>query len=259
MKFKKDDMVFYLPWSYPQAMGGDTMMYIMGFDEVRRRYKCFDLGVYSDSFQMILYCNEDELALVPEDSRFRRMEECRNCTNEEWFDELCYPVYECTGTHGMKEIREATHTYPSIQGWLRTQKPHSEGKEKKKFRKGRMVFYVPSLEDEGDKKVLYVINFDEETGKYKCFEPAISGQESRICYCLPEEIVPVPRGSALRKSPDLANLSKKKWFSEECHPIYYYHDGKEVFLREAWDTYESLRKLRKIKREWEKRREKEKK
>ena len=67
LKFKRGDFVFCLPWSYPQVMGGDTMMYVLGFDTKKQRYKCFDLGIYDDSFKKILYCKEKDLGLIPED------------------------------------------------------------------------------------------------------------------------------------------------------------------------------------------------
>lgn len=49
MKFKKDDMVLYLPCSDPRTSTGVVIMYVMGYDEERQRYKCFDLGIYDDN------------------------------------------------------------------------------------------------------------------------------------------------------------------------------------------------------------------
>ena len=72
MKFKKGDLVFYLPWSKPQAFaGGDTVMYVIGFDEERQRYKCFDLGIYTDNIQSVYLCKEEDLDFVPVDSKYR--------------------------------------------------------------------------------------------------------------------------------------------------------------------------------------------
>lgn len=67
LRFKRGDFVFYLPWSYPQAMGGYTMMYVLGFGTKKQRYKCFDLRIYDDSFEKIRYCKEKDLGLIPED------------------------------------------------------------------------------------------------------------------------------------------------------------------------------------------------
>lgn len=253
MKFKKGDLVFYLPWSEPQAFaGGDTVMYVIGFDEERQRYKCFDLGIYTDNIQSIYLCKEEDLDFVPVDSKFRNNKRYWNRAEQEWFDELCYPVYECTGYNQVKDIREAAHTLPSIQEWVKFQGPQSSKAKRKKFKKGEMVFYISHSNNESSyKKILYVIGFDKNANKYKFFEPEAFLGEARICYCLDNEIEAVPEDSNLKKNTILANLSKKKWFDELCYPLYYYHDDKEVLLRESWFTYDEIAILRKEKKQQE--------
>lgn len=254
MKFKKDDMVFYLPSSAPRTSTGDVIMYVMGYDKERQRYKCFDLGIYDDEDGDIRYCKEDDLGLVPLDSGYRKDEDCKNPINEEWFDELCYPVYECTGNQ-VKVIRETIHHYPpapTIQEWLKMQKLNNERQESRKFKKGEMVFYAPELKEKNDRKILYVIEYDQMADKYKCFEPGMSGNESRVCYCFSEEMEPAPKNLKLRRNPNLANISKKKWYNELCYPLYYYHDGKEVLLRKTWYTYEEFEEIVKRQKEYEK-------
>ena len=260
MKFKKNDMVFYLPCSNPRTSTGDVIMYVMGYDKERQRYKCFDLGIYDDNYENISYCEENDLGLVPLDSKYRKDDDCRNPINEEWFDELCYPVCECTGTH-REEIREAIHHYPPapmIQEWLKMQKLNNERQESRKFKKGEMVFYAPESKEKNDRKILYVIEYDQIADKYKCFEPGMSGNESRVCYCFSEEMEPAPKNLKLRRNPNLANISKKKWYNELCYPLYYYHDGKEVLLRKAWYTYEEFEEIVKCQKEYEKYIEREK-
>lgn len=115
-----------------------------------------------------------------------------------------------------------------------------------------MVFYISHSNNEnGCKKILYVIGFDEKANKYKFFEPETSLSEARICYCLNNEIEAISEDSNLKKNAILANPSKKKWFDELCYPLYYYHDGKEVLLRESCFTYDEIATLRKEKKEQE--------
>ena len=235
LKFKRGDFVFYLPWSYPQVMGGDTMMYVLGFDTKKQRYKCFDLGIYDDSFKKILYCKEKELGLIPEDFGERDTEECRNYTNEEWFNELCYHAYECTGSDKMKEIRDATHTYSTFQEWLKMQKPHGKEVEQKRFRAGDMVLYLPwSNKDGRPERIMSIMSYNKVAHKYKCFDPEISGDEPRVCYCLDEELAKVPDDSKWKKDPRLLRPFQDEYFDEIYYPLYYYHDGKEVWLRRSY-------------------------
>ena len=115
-----------------------------------------------------------------------------------------------------------------------------------------MVFYISHSNNESSyKKILYVIGFDKNANKYKFFEPEAFLGETRICYCLDNEIEAIPEDSNLKKNTILANLSKKKWFDELCYPLYYYHDDKEVLLRESWFTYDEIAILRKEKKEQE--------
>lgn len=168
-------------------------------------------NIYTDNIQSIYLCKEEDLDFVPVDSKYRNNKRYWNRTEQEWFDELCYPVYECTGYNQIKDIREAAHVLPSIQEWVKFQGPQSSKAKRKKFKKGEMVFYNSHSNNEsGCKRILYVIGFDEKANKYKFFEPETSLGEARICYCLNDEIEAIPEDSNLRKNTTLANLSKKE-------------------------------------------------
>ncbi len=88
MKFKKEDMVLYLPTSGP-SMHGDSVMYVIDYDEKRKKYKCLDIMVYElESNQEIIYfCKESEMALVEIDSPYHEYE---NAADRDGFDELYY-------------------------------------------------------------------------------------------------------------------------------------------------------------------------
>lgn len=104
-----------------------------------------------------------------------------------------------------------------------------------------MVFYIPWKKERKDRdRVLYIMLFDKEAEKYKCFDPSVSKKDPRICYCPEDELEIVPEESSLIKDSDLANPSKEKWFSQLCCPLYYYHDGKEVQFQGAQFTYKEL-------------------
>ena len=93
MKFKKGDMILHLPTSGPYAPG-DSVMYVMDYDEKRKKYKCLDLDIYGEFYMMIFFCKESEMALVEPDSPYHEYE---NPADREGFDELYYPVYDLDG------------------------------------------------------------------------------------------------------------------------------------------------------------------
>ena len=234
MKFKKDDMAFYLPWCGPLEHG-DTIMYVMEFDKKRNRYKCFDLGIYTDLEQSIYYCKENDLAPIPEDSEFKNKKEYWNPADQEWFDELCYPVYECTGHNEMKKIRDATHLIPTIDEWLKNKMSRNKKHKPADFKKGDAVLYIASSKH---KKVLFMINFDEGVNKYKCFDPDALGGQPRVCYCEGDDLEIIPDGSRLKRDSKFADEILKKDFDELCYPLFYYNrDRESIFRSPCFSSY----------------------
>lgn len=57
-------------------------MYVIGFDEERQRYKCFDLGIYTDNIQSIYLCKEEDLDFVSEDSKYRNNNDIGTALNK---------------------------------------------------------------------------------------------------------------------------------------------------------------------------------
>lgn len=88
MKFKKGDMVLYLPISGP-SMHSDSVMYVIDYDEKRKKYKCLDIMVYEleSNQEIICFCKESEMALVEIDSPYHEYE---NAADRDGFDELYY-------------------------------------------------------------------------------------------------------------------------------------------------------------------------
>lgn len=78
------------------------------------------------------------------------------------------------------------------------------------------------------------MSYNKVAHKYKCFDPEISGDEPRVCYCLDEELAKVPDDSKWKKDPRLLRPFQDEYFDEIYHPLYYYHDGKEVWLRRSY-------------------------
>ena len=72
--------------------------------------------------------------LVPEDSRFKGMGKCRNCTNDEWFCETCYSLYYY---HDDREasLREAWDAYEKLRKLRKIKREREKRKQKEKSKK----------------------------------------------------------------------------------------------------------------------------
>ncbi len=103
MKFKRFDIVVHRP-----TFNGNmpTLLVILGYDEKRKKYKCFDMGIYDEGLNKICFCLEEDLEFF----NYKRFEEdvimYRNLINSDDFDELYYTVYELEGKNYTK-VRNA--------------------------------------------------------------------------------------------------------------------------------------------------------
>lgn len=62
MKFKKDDMVLYLPCSDPRTSPGYVIMYVMGYDEKSRDTNASTLGYAMITMKTFLIARKVTLA-----------------------------------------------------------------------------------------------------------------------------------------------------------------------------------------------------
>lgn len=94
MKYNRNDVVVHKP---TRNNTGDTIMIVMEYDEKRKKYKCFNIGVYDEYRNEILYCLEEDLELFDFNKFKEDVEDFTNLINSSNFDELYYEVYEYEG------------------------------------------------------------------------------------------------------------------------------------------------------------------
>lgn len=238
MKFKRNDMVLYIPWPKDKSLG-EELMYVLGFDAKRNKYKCYDPDIFGDE-PRVCFCNEKDMECVPEDSEWRK-EGYQATINDDLFDELCYPLFDYDGDD-ITRLREAEHTYPSIPEWLKG-KETRDAKRKERFQNGDTVVFVPY---KNDKRLLYVMKFDEEVKKYKCFDPDSLEGEPRVCYCEGDDLEPIAEDPKSKGRQNQVVLPDEEEHEELLYPLYYYDGKKETRLRDPLFTPEGLKQWREI-------------
>lgn len=111
MKFKRFDIVVHKP-----TFNGNmpTLLVILGYDEKRKKYKCFNMRLNSlDDENEILFCLEDELAFYKGTKLQEDIDYYLNFINSPEYNELYYIFYDVEGENFTK-VRNA---YRHRKGW----------------------------------------------------------------------------------------------------------------------------------------------